>query len=111
RRSEHPARTGHEGTPKRRRGTSSFLCLLVPFCGRSGLIQTLPASPHPGTAMPLAVRLLPVALLLVAPAAAGAADPVDFARDVRPVLSNTCFKCHGPDVQKGKLRLDSREAA
>src|SRR5262245_22921673 len=43
------------------------------------------------------------------------ADPAapDFTRDVRPILSNTCFKCHGPDDKKrgGKLRLDDRAAA
>ena len=46
-------------------------------------------------------------------AASAAAEKVDFARDVRPILSNRCFKCHGPDegARKGKLRLDDREAA
>ena len=44
--------------------------------------------------------------------AAAAADP-DFARDVRPILSNRCFKCHGPDEgnREAGLRLDLREAA
>ena len=38
---------------------------------------------------------------------------VDFNRDVRPVLAQHCFKCHGMDDQgrKGKLRLDLRDAA
>ncbi|MFT5469464.1 MAG: hypothetical protein ACI8UO_004585 [Verrucomicrobiales bacterium] len=36
---------------------------------------------------------------------------IDFNRDVRPILSDTCFKCHGPAESKGKLRLDTREAA
>ena len=43
--------------------------------------------------------------------AAPPAEKVDFARDIRPILSNSCFKCHGPAVQKGKLRLDERDAA
>ena len=38
--------------------------------------------------------------------------PVDFAREVLPVLSDKCFVCHGPDTQKKDLvRLDSFEAA
>ena len=43
---------------------------------------------------------------------ASAAD-VDFNRDVRPILSARCFKCHGPDdkARKAKLRLDREESA
>jgi hypothetical protein len=53
-----------------------------------------------------------VLIVLLAPAASGAEpDAVDFARDIRPILSNSCFKCHGPGTQKGKLRLDDRAAA
>ncbi len=41
------------------------------------------------------------------------APKVDFNREVRPLLSDNCFACHGPDTQKikGGLRLDLREAA
>jgi len=41
------------------------------------------------------------------------ANGPDFARAVRPILSNRCFKCHGPDAdhQEAGLRLDVREAA
>ena len=35
---------------------------------------------------------------------------VDFAKDVYPVLQRTCFECHGHEVQKGKLRLDTNAA-
>ncbi len=33
-----------------------------------------------------------------------------FEKKVRPILAENCFKCHGPEMQKGGLRLDSREA-
>lgn len=46
-------------------------------------------------------------------AAPGAQVKVEFNRDVRPILSDNCFFCHGPDQshRKAKLRLDVREAA
>ena len=40
-----------------------------------------------------------------------AAEPLQFNRDIRPILSEHCFSCHGQGKQKGELRLDSREAA
>jgi hypothetical protein len=42
-----------------------------------------------------------------------ATERVSFNRDVRPILSDTCFQCHGPDEQqrKGGLRLDVRDVA
>jgi ankyrin repeat protein len=42
------------------------------------------------------------------PAAAAA---VDYDKDVRPLLSQNCYSCHGPDVQQSGLRLDLRQNA
>ena len=56
-------------------------------------------------------RLAKLILLLLAVAVSTAAQSadVDFLRDVRPILSGHCFKCHGPDepARKGGLRLDN----
>ena len=42
---------------------------------------------------------------------AGAAGVMEYERDVRPVLERHCFSCHGPEKQKGGLRLDRKPNA
>ena len=60
------------------------------------------------------MRLRPfLSLLAILPAWAGTGpgERVDFNFEVRPILSDRCFFCHGPDekARKAKLRLDQRE--
>jgi mono/diheme cytochrome c family protein len=56
-----------------------------------------------------------LALFGILPALLGAAEPpgVEFNRDIRPVLSDNCFQCHGPDRarRKADLRLDTEAGA
>jgi hypothetical protein len=61
--------------------------------------------------MPCRVALLSV--LAVWSADAAADGPVMFNRDIRPILSDNCFACHGPDKnhRKADLRLDVRDDA
>lgn len=61
-----------------------------------------------GARPPLAAGL---ALFLTLTAPGSQAAPVDFVREVRPILEKHCYSCHGPEKQKGSLRLDVKAAA
>ena len=50
-------------------------------------------------------------IALLAFVATGLGASVDFLREVEPILVKRCSECHGPDQQKGGLRLDSRAEA
>ncbi|MEO1826443.1 MAG: c-type cytochrome domain-containing protein, partial [Roseibacillus sp.] len=58
------------------------------------------------------MRLTITALTLLASLPAVAA-PLSYNRDVRPILAENCFSCHGPDknAREAKLRLDIRADA
>src|SRR5579862_1082782 len=64
------------------------------------------------------IRFIPLFVFASVWFAHAAERPVDFNRDIAPVLSNTCFKCHGPDGKERKggtkahpLRLDTEDGA
>ncbi len=52
-------------------------------------------------------------LLGVLLSATGSAEPINFSRQIRPILSENCIACHGPDekARKAKLRLDDETDA
>jgi hypothetical protein len=69
--------------------------------------------PRPAAARGFAMSIALGAWLLASTAVAGTDRPIEYNRDIRPVLAEACFKCHGPDsaARKANLRLDRREAA
>lgn len=89
------------------------------ICDAARVIRTLItacSTSRTGCSMKIVVSIL---LAVVAgraiAASADAALPatIEFNRDVRPILSDNCFYCHGPDPKhrEAKLRLDVRESA
>src|SRR5436305_9712473 len=56
---------------------------------------------------------LAVVLMMGDPLSAHGEATIDYARDVLPILSANCYKCHGPDDtdREKELRLDKKEGA
>lgn len=55
----------------------------------------------------LVCSLAMLAMVLAVPARGLAA--IDFDKEIRPILAKSCYECHGPEKQKGDLRLDTKE--
>ena len=70
------------------------------------LADEAPAAPAAGV---VAARDVPP----VAHGIDGPGEPLSFNRDVRPILSDNCYACHGPDeaVRQAGLRLDRQDSA
>ena len=66
---------------------------------------------HSYAVLVVMTRFLPILSTTIA--LTGTSVAVTFNDDVRPILSDRCFACHGPDMQnqKGDLRLDNFEGA
>src|SRR5687767_15208254 len=74
----------------------------------------LPPRAHPPTRL-WSTRMSRQALVwaLLVTASPATAAKIEYNRDVRPILAENCFACHGPDsaARKASLRLDRREDA
>ena len=84
----------------------------TPDCGNEIYYQSHPNAPPDPIPNTMRIVLL-VACTLLSAGPVLSAPPVDFNRDVRPILASHCYACHGPDekARKAKLRLDVRGAA
>ena len=92
------------GSTTRRSVGSNFQSMLAVLAFTAKIYALCRSFSHTMKTLLLATILLPLQIL---------AAPVDFAREVRPILSENCFTCHGPDSgkRKGEVRLDTKEGA
>ena len=69
--------------------------------------------PNGSIALSISLGLFVFSSVEAADVAKKGATHVDFNRDIRPILSENCYKCHGPDdgARKAKLRFDIRSEA
>ncbi len=76
---------------------------LMSCWGQSGTVEWCRLIDPPAHLRSLTIPLLSIGVLLGGRVTAAP----DFEKEVRPVLQQYCFSCHGPEKQKGKFRLDT----
>src|SRR5437660_1180889 len=90
--------------------TSRWPCRKIALSCRLFVLQPMPFfSRISMRTWRLPLLTLPFAFALTNFGMAQGQGKIDFQRDVRPILANHCFKCHGPAQQKSGVRLDSQE--
>ncbi|MGY8731506.1 MAG: c-type cytochrome domain-containing protein, partial [Pirellulales bacterium] len=57
------------------------------------------------------MRIISMLLIMVLTSVAYAAEPISFNKQIRPILADRCFACHGPDSAQrvSDMRLDQEE--
>ena len=75
-----------------------------------GMGRPDPVPIPPARSCPIGLGFLAGVLLLAGSPAAAAAEPVDYLRQVKPILKQRCYACHGAMKRKAGLRLDTAAA-
>ena len=104
------------GTSPRWRSRSCWWTTFEHFSGRSGHFSqrgTVVHSPSHAASKVAVALVAAVAVNLSGQAPAPSGANISFNRDVRPIMSGTCFRCHGPDESSraAGMRLDIRDEA
>jgi hypothetical protein len=87
---------------------AAALALMCATLATQAASQSAAQASRPAAPAPQAARPAPAAAQATAD---GLPQTIEFNRDIRPILSDKCFKCHGPGTQLATLRFDLEEGA